>query len=92
MMGLARVANRARRLWLHLPTNWSWQIHWEHLFDRLHRALHGPDHPPPRARPETQWKSRTDRQTPPALQRPATRIHYPAPITRTGKGHLADRG
>ena len=32
----ARVANRARRLWLHLPTNWPWQIPWENLFHRLY--------------------------------------------------------
>lgn len=32
----ARIANRGRRLWLHLPTNWPWQVPWENLFYRLH--------------------------------------------------------
>ena len=31
----ARIANRARQLWLHLPENWPWQTCWERLFDRL---------------------------------------------------------
>lgn len=29
----ARIANRARRLHLHLPTNWPWQDAWQGLFD-----------------------------------------------------------
>lgn len=29
----ARIANRARRLRLHLPTNWPWQNAWETMFD-----------------------------------------------------------
>ena len=29
----ARIANRARRLYLHLPTNWPWQHPWLGLFD-----------------------------------------------------------
>ncbi|MGO0576595.1 transposase [Ornithinimicrobium panacihumi] len=29
----ARIANRARRLHLHLPTNWPWQHAWEAMFD-----------------------------------------------------------
>lgn len=32
----ARIANRARRLWLHLPTNWPWQVPWQNLFYRLY--------------------------------------------------------
>lgn len=32
----ARVASRARRLRLHLPTHWPWQTPWENLFDRLY--------------------------------------------------------
>ncbi len=32
----ARIANRARLLRLHLPTNWPWQIPWENLFSRLY--------------------------------------------------------
>jgi hypothetical protein len=29
----ARIANRARRFHLHLPTNWPWQDAWQGLFD-----------------------------------------------------------
>ncbi len=29
----ARIANRARRLRLHLPTNWPWQHPWDAMFD-----------------------------------------------------------
>ncbi len=29
----ARIANRARRLNLHLPTNWPWQHPWDAMFD-----------------------------------------------------------
>ncbi|MDN5797880.1 MAG: transposase, partial [Intrasporangium sp.] len=29
----ARIANRARRLHLHLPTNWPWQDAWQGLFE-----------------------------------------------------------
>jgi Transposase DDE domain group 1 len=29
----ARVASSARRLTLHLPTDWPWQLAWENLFD-----------------------------------------------------------
>jgi hypothetical protein len=28
----ARLANRARRLRLHLPTNWPWQHPWDAMF------------------------------------------------------------
>ena len=28
----ARIANRARRLYLHLPTNWPWQNAWDGMF------------------------------------------------------------
>jgi hypothetical protein len=35
----ARLASSARRLRLHLPTNWPWQQDWQQLFDALH-------HPP----------------------------------------------
>ena len=28
----ARIANRARRLRLHLPTNWPWQHPWDAMF------------------------------------------------------------
>ena len=31
----ARVASSARRLTLHLPTDWPWQLAWEELFDRV---------------------------------------------------------
>lgn len=34
----ARIANRARRLHLHLPTNWPWQDAWEGLFDTAYAA------------------------------------------------------
>ncbi len=29
----ARIANRARRLRLHLPENWPWQHPWDAMFD-----------------------------------------------------------
>jgi hypothetical protein len=32
----ARVAHRARRVTLHLPTHWPWHQHWQTLFDRIH--------------------------------------------------------
>jgi hypothetical protein len=32
----ARLARRARRLILHLPTHWPWQQPWQTLFDRIH--------------------------------------------------------
>ncbi len=35
----ARLANRARRLRLHLPTNWPWQHPWEAMF---HAAVLAP--------------------------------------------------
>jgi hypothetical protein len=38
----ARIARSARRLTLHLPERWPWQVGWENL----HAAIHGP---PPRA-------------------------------------------
>ena len=34
----ARIANRARRLHLHLPTNWPWQDAWNGLFDTAYAA------------------------------------------------------
>lgn len=34
----ARVANHARRWWLHLPTGWPWQSAWENLFAGGHGA------------------------------------------------------
>lgn len=34
----ARIANRARRLHLHLPTNWPWQDAWQGLFDTAYAA------------------------------------------------------
>src|SRR5690606_7652877 len=42
----ARIANRARRLHLHLPTNWPWQDAWQGLVD----AAYAPSRPrsPPR--------------------------------------------
>jgi hypothetical protein len=36
----ARIAHRARRVILHLPTHWPWQQHWQTLFNNVH--------PPPR--------------------------------------------
>jgi hypothetical protein len=33
----ARIARSARRLTLHLPSNWPWQHAWTHLFDTVHR-------------------------------------------------------
>jgi hypothetical protein len=36
----ARIAHRARRLIVHLPTHWPWQQHWHGLFASVH--------PPPR--------------------------------------------
>jgi hypothetical protein len=32
----ARLAHRARRVTVHLPTHWPWQQHWQILFDRVH--------------------------------------------------------
>ena len=32
----ARIARRARRIVLHLPTHWPWQQHWQTLFDNVH--------------------------------------------------------
>ena len=32
----ARIAHRARRIVLHLPTHWPWQQPWQTLFDRIH--------------------------------------------------------
>ncbi|MEU1268411.1 IS1380 family transposase [Streptomyces sp. NPDC005799] len=32
----ARIARSARRLTLHLPSNWPWQHAWTHLFDTVH--------------------------------------------------------
>ncbi|UNN05057.1 IS1380 family transposase [Rhodococcus opacus] len=37
----ARIASSARRLTLHLPTDWPWETAWNTLFDRTF----GPDHP-----------------------------------------------
>jgi hypothetical protein len=31
----ARIASSARRITLHLPSNWPWQHHWTALFDRV---------------------------------------------------------
>ena len=59
-----RLARSARRLRLHLPEHWPWQVAWQNLYAAIH-------HPPPRrltlphakqARPENQWKSREDRR------------------------------
>jgi hypothetical protein len=38
----ARLATSARRLHLHLPTNWPWQQHWTALYQR---ALPARAHP-----------------------------------------------
>jgi hypothetical protein len=32
----ARIAHRARRILLHLPTHWPWQQHWQTLFSNVH--------------------------------------------------------
>jgi len=32
----ARLARRARRITLHLPSHWPWQQHWQRLFDQIH--------------------------------------------------------
>jgi hypothetical protein len=32
----ARIAHRARRILLHLPTHWPWQQHWQALFSNVH--------------------------------------------------------
>jgi hypothetical protein len=40
----ARIARSARRLTLHLPTNWPWRTGWQHLADVL---LHADSHAPP---------------------------------------------
>jgi hypothetical protein len=32
----ARIAHRARRVIVHLPTHWPWRQHWQTLFDRVH--------------------------------------------------------
>jgi hypothetical protein len=32
----ARVASSARRIVLHLPSNWPWKTPWEKLFDTIH--------------------------------------------------------
>jgi hypothetical protein len=32
----ARIAHSARRITLHLPTNWPWQHPWSHFFDTVH--------------------------------------------------------
>ena len=37
----ARIASSARRLTLHLPTDWPWETAWNTLFDRTF----GPNHP-----------------------------------------------
>ncbi|GGX07520.1 hypothetical protein [Streptomyces lomondensis] len=31
------IVRRARRLTLHLPSNWPWQHAWTHVFDTVHR-------------------------------------------------------
>jgi hypothetical protein len=38
----ARLARRARRITLHLPSHWPWQQHWQSLFNHIHA-------PPPAA-------------------------------------------
>jgi hypothetical protein len=32
----ARIAHRARRILLHLPTHWPWQQPWQTLFTTVH--------------------------------------------------------
>ena len=31
----ARIASSARRITLHLPENWPWEMSWKHLFDHV---------------------------------------------------------
>jgi len=32
----ARIASRARKVRLHLPTSWHWQTSWQKLFETLY--------------------------------------------------------
>jgi len=63
----ARLAHHARRLVLHLPEHWPWQVAWEmliHRYLRSTRPYHYLTTPPPRAQPETEVKKPADRPIP----------------------------
>lgn len=59
----ARIASSARRLTLHLPTNWPWQHAWTQLFIRTSGppTPRPPDKQPATARQRPTWNTPTSR-------------------------------
>jgi len=86
----ARIASTARRLVLHLPTDWPWAPAWEDLWP----PPPPPDrHRPPRARGNTPtWKNRTDRPIRHTLTHTRRRITGRNHQQRSQKSPSVDQG
>jgi hypothetical protein len=88
----ARLARSARRVTLHLPTDWPWADDWMQLFDALHAPTQAGSDQPPAAREgltrTSTWNSRTDRPlshthpAPPADEDQHVRRKRSQPFTR----------